>query len=101
MRRCSPRAGLEEDGIVGGKWATEGEPVAGERAIKAGAERLHLHVVAEHPLPRIAIVRCGRQEPQQPMVGERRTKVAAYGQVRGEDREAAAREAVEGVVEHA
>ena len=55
--RHSPRAGLEEDRIVRGERPTEREPVAGERAVKAAAVRLHLHVVTEHPLPKIAIVR--------------------------------------------
>ena len=53
---------IEEDGVVVGKVVSERHAVSGKPSVKLILFGFHLHVVAEHTLTSITVIRRGGQE---------------------------------------
>ena len=67
---------------------TEGNAISRESSGEASTHRLHLHIVSEHPLSGITVIRSRGQERLQHLIAESNTLIAALCQMGREDREA-------------
>src|SRR5262245_61862552 len=83
-----------------GERPTEWHAVSGEGPEEAVTHRFHLHVVPQHPLPVVAVIRGRGQKTQQHLISESNALIAALRQV---CREAwnSTRQTVEGIIEDA
>ena len=71
-----------------GERPTKGNAISRERSIEAITDRFHLHIVSEHPLSGITVIRSRGQERLQYLIAESNTLIAALCQMGREDREA-------------
>jgi hypothetical protein len=83
-----------------GKRPAKGNPVCRESSIEAIIYCLHLHIISENPLSRVAVVGSRREKSQQHLMAECNTLIHALCQMRREDWDVIRRHTVKGVKEN-